>query len=216
MDIDIEVNREYFNEVKFRNQMYADKLYTLMLESGEDSKELKNKYFNQLNLNALDKIVPFKDDVIVSYGLKTNTVYSDKKLMVLKYLEYYKSLYYNKNERSEEVVWLTALQTKTFTELYEVLSHILKPKDLIEFMDEVEKFSMDEFNLHEWEKEKLDKIVEETKIENAKAEGKNEGISQSKIEIAKRMLEEKIDILVISKVTGLSEEEIQRSQEKSD
>ena len=192
--------------------MYADKLYTLMLESGEDSKELKNKYFNQLNLNALDKIVPFKDDVIVSYGLKTNTVYSDKKLMVLKYLEYYKSLYYNKNERSEEVVWLTALQTKTFTELYEVLIHILKPKDLIEFMDEVERFSMDEFNLHEWEKEKLDKIVEETKMENAKAEG----ISQRNIEIAKNLLNMNMNISDISIATGLSKEEIKKLKEKDD
>ena len=192
--------------------MYADKLYTLMLESGEDSKELKNKYFNQLNLNALDKIVPFKDDVIVSYGLKTNTLYSDKKLMVLKYLEYYKSLYYNKNERSEEVVWLTALQTKTFTELYEVLIHILKPKDLIEFMDEVERFSMDEFNLHEWEKEKLDKIVEETKMENAKAEG----ISQRNIEIAKNLLNMNMNISDISIATGLSKEEIKKLKEKDD
>ena len=216
MDIDIEVNREYFNEVKFRNQMYADKLYTLILESGEDSKELKNKYLIQLNLNALDKIVPFKEDIIVSYGLKTNTVYSDKKLMVLKYLEYYKSLYYNKHERSEEVVWLTALQAKTFTEIYEVLSHILEPKDLIEFMNEVERFSMDEFNLHEWEKEKLDKIVEETKMENAKAEGLSEGISQRNIEIAKNMIKEKMDISIISKVTGLSKEEVQKLQEKDD
>ena len=87
---------------------------------------------------------------------------------------------------------------------------------LIEFLGEVERFIMDEFNLHEWEKEKLDKIVKETKMENAKAEGLSEGISQSKIEIAKNMLEEKMDISIISKVTGLSKEEIQKLQEKDD
>ena len=129
---------------------------------------------------------------------------------VLKYLEYYKSLYYNKHDRSEEVVWLTSLLSKSFSELYEVLSHILDSKELIEFMNEVERFSMDEFNLHEWEKEKLDAIVEQTKMENAKAEG----ISQSKIEIAKNLLNMNMSISDVAKATDLSKEEIQKLQEK--
>ena len=69
---------------------------------------------------------------------------------------------------------------------------------------------MDEFNLHEWEKEKLDAIVEQTKMENAKAEGLSEGISQSKIEIAKNLLKKGMDISDISDVTGLSKEEVQK------
>ena len=60
---------------------------------------------------------------------------------------------------------------------------------------------------------KLDKIVEETKMENAKAEGLSEGISQSKIEIAKNLLKKGMDISDISDVTGLSKEEIQKLQE---
>ena len=75
---------------------------------------------------------------------------------------------------------------------------------------------MDEFNLHEWEKEKLEAIVEQTKMGNAKAEGKTEGISQSKIEIAKNMLEDGLDLDTIIKYTNLSKEEIQKLQEKGD
>jgi predicted transposase/invertase (TIGR01784 family) len=41
-----------------------------------------------------------------------------------------------------------------------------------------------------------------------KAEGREEGIASEKIKIAKSLLEQKIDIEIISKSTGLTKEEI--------
>jgi len=74
--------------------------------------------------------------------------------------------------------------------------------------------SKDEFVLHEWEKEKLDALVEYEKISNAQEEGKIEGIEQGsrqeKLEIAKNMLVKGTDIEYISEVTGLTKKEIEK------
>lgn len=51
----------------------------------------------------------------------------------------------------------------------------------------------------------------EGKIEGEK-EGKKQGILESKIKIAKNMLKEKFAINMISKITGLKKEEIEKIQ----
>ena len=48
--------------------------------------------------------------------------------------------------------------------------------------------------------------------EGAYDDGKEEGIKENKIEIAKKMLEEKMDFKIISKLTGLTKEEIKNLQ----
>ena len=47
--IEIEINREDFSLVKYRNKMYADKVSSMMLESGDNYKKLEDIYFYQLN-----------------------------------------------------------------------------------------------------------------------------------------------------------------------
>ena len=47
--VEIEINREDFSLVKYRNKMYADKLSSMLLESGDNYKKLENIYFYQLN-----------------------------------------------------------------------------------------------------------------------------------------------------------------------
>ena len=69
--------------------------------------------------------------------------------------------------------------------------------------------SKDEFVLHEWNKELFDDLVKYNEIEDATNEGKNIGIKESRVEIAKNMLKENIDIKTISKVTGLTIEDVQ-------
>ena len=43
--VEIEINREDFNRVKYRNKMYADKVSSLILESGENIKKLEEFIF---------------------------------------------------------------------------------------------------------------------------------------------------------------------------
>ena len=83
--------------------------------------------------------------------------------------------------------------------------------------------SKDGFILHEWQKDKFDALVKYNEIELGieegkalgKAEGKAEGIKENTIKIARNMLNMKMSIKDISKATGLTEENIQRLNEKN-
>ncbi len=54
--------------------------------------------------------------------------------------------------------------------------------------------------------------VHNTLMLNAREEGYESGVEQNKLGIAKNMLKENIDIEIISKVTGLTKEEIKELQ----
>ena len=93
----------------------------------------------------------------------------------------------------------------------------------------IEMFS-DEFHLHDWEKDKWDKIIRDREIEEGKQEGitigkkegitigkkegKQEGITIGKKEgivgMIKNMLKENMDINSISRVSGESISEIKK------
>ena len=55
-----------------------------------------------------------------------------------------------------------------------------------------------------------DKLLREGAYDDGLTHGKEEGIKENKIEIAKNMLEEKMDLKIISKLTGLPKEEIKK------
>lgn len=207
--IDIEVNRESFNDIKLRNLMFADKGYSMLLETGDNYHLLNDKILYQLNLNAIEKQILIGDDVVVPYGLKSKMVYNENKKIVIKYLAYYRHLYYNKSTKKKSDICLAALTAKTFSELEEMLSHVLTPKDKDRFIREVIQMSKEEFSLHEWEKEKLDALVESEKRKNAINEGIEQGSKQEKLAIAKNMLLKGIDVQTIVEVTNLSKEEIE-------
>ena len=129
--------------------------------------------------------------------------------MIVKGLEKNRELY-NSGVREKDVIWLTALTSKNFSELYEIISHLLPEKELREFMEGAITMSKDEFVLHEWNKELFDDLVKYNEIEDATNEGKNIGIKESKAEIAKNLFNMKMSIEDISKATGLTLEEVQK------
>ena len=93
--IDVEINRSSFEKVKLRNSLYCDKLYSVLLEMGDKTTKLKDIYLYQLNLNTMDKSITYGEDKIVSFSLVTKNIFIKNKFMILKYLEFYRELYYN-------------------------------------------------------------------------------------------------------------------------
>ena len=226
--IDIEMNRSKFQNIYLRNLEYLKKLSTMLWKEGEDIQNLKEKKVIQINLNANEK-ENTPDDIIASCGLLTGYIYDVNGLVFSKNLEENHYLYYNEGVRRKDVIWLTALTSKTFTELYKLISQVLEKSVALKFMEDVVDMSKDEFILHEWEKDKFDELVKTNELESAINEGKAIGFEDGKaagfedgeksgiikgtnkrnIEIAKNMLKENIDIKTISKVTGLRVEDIQ-------
>ena len=213
--IDIEMNKSKFETVLQRNIKYKDKLSSMLPESEGDFKNLTSNKLYQLNLNAypFEKIL---DDIIVLYGLKTHHIYSSDECMVIKNLERYRDLYYNKSNKEKDVIWLTILTSRTFTELYELSRHILSKEKVKKLMEAAISMSKDGFILHEWQKDKFDALVKYNEIEDAKKEGKAEGTKEKAIEIAKNLIKENVDINIIVKSTGLTKKDINLLKENTD
>ena len=216
--IDIEMNRSKFRDIYERNRQYLEKISNLLFEKGESIKNLKDKNLYQLNINA-NKQEKVTNDMIVSYGIITKDIYPSAR-MIVKGLERYREMYYS-GDRRKKVIWLTVLAARTFTELYELVSQLLKTDEVKRFMEVVEDMCKDEFVLHEWQQDKMEELVKHKEIENAtnegKAigidEGKAIGINEGKIEVAKNLLKKNMNLEDISEVTGLSLKQINEIKE---
>ena len=216
--VDIEMNRSKFESVFERNDKYKNRISNIIFEKGESLKELKTKHVYQLNLNASPQ-EEILEDTIVRYGLKTKKIYSSNESVIMKSLERYRDLYYN-GIREEEVILLTMLTARNFSELYEFGKKILDEEELRKLMEASINMSKDGFVIHAWQKEKMDALVKYNEIEDAKKEGKALGIEEGKAEgikesttlIARNMLKKKMSIKDISEITGLTEEDIQKLQ----
>ena len=204
--IDIEMNRSKFEYVMERNFNYLDKIATIIFEKGKSIKDINNI---QLNLN----ISPFEEDledIIVPYGLLTQKIYPSNKRLIIKSLALYSKLYYNEGVKTKEIIWYMMLIARTFSELYELSKQILDEKEVNRLMEAMIEMSNDGFILHEWQKDKMDALVKQNEMEGAKQEGIEQGIMENKIEIAKNMLKENMDIQTISRLTNLTETDIQK------
>ncbi len=219
--IDVEMNKSKFEYVSNRNFSYGDIISTRLIEKGEDINNLKYKYVYQLNLNENPYEDTLEDDIVL-YGLKTHKIYNSNRHTLIKSLELYRNLYYNKGNTEDEVIWYTMLTARTFSELYELASKVLDEEKVQRLMEGVIRMSQDEFIIHEWQKEKMDALVKLNEMEGAKKEGLDEGkalgieegksigIKEKAKEIAKNLLNMKMSIEDISKATGLTVEEIEK------
>lgn len=98
-------------------------------------------------MNTQDKEIEYGEEIIVPYSLTTRSVYIEQDKIVLKYLEYYKKLYYTDKKKLDEVgMWLAGLGATSFLELFDIFSNIL---DVTKFIREVIKMNGEYFNIHE-------------------------------------------------------------------
>ena len=175
--VNIEVNREYFKNVERRNFIFADKLNSMLLESGQTTKDISDKVFIQLNLNAVDKLdenkekLKYGSDKVVTYGVNSKKVYNQSKYVLVKYLAYYRDLYYNKCEKLDESsLWLVLLGSKSYQELYQVAGELFNDRMRDKFIRKVIDMVKDGHIFADWELEKLNDLAEYTKQVNMEKE----------------------------------------------
>ena len=177
---------------------------------GDKKIKLKDTVLCQLNLNVVDKNYDLPDDVICLCSLKTNKIYQNNKFIFLKYLVNFRKIYYNDDiEKTRGEIWLAALTAENFTELNEILIHILTDEERCRFIRRAIKMSKSKINLAEWEAEKLNELVREKARESAMNEGIIKGREEGIKETIINMLKKDIPIIMISEVTGKTQEEIE-------
>ena len=216
--INCELNNSSFNDyLAVRNELYTSKLFTLMFESGDGKDKFLSKRLIQLNLNTENISINYGEDIILPYGVKTGKFYSQNKETILKYLAYYKNLYYNLGVKLNKAeLWLVVILCENLVELYDLLENLLTKEKRDKFIRKVIEMSKDEFILSEWEKEKMDYLKEMARIKDAEDKGMAKGIQQgiqqgiqeNKKEIILNMHNDNMSIEVISKYTNLSVEEV--------
>ena len=203
--IEIEINRSDFNKVKHRNFIYQNKIYSMIPEKGNNPKDIDNVIFYQLNLNTENKTETYGEHVIVPYDTTTKEIYIDNYYTILKYLEFYHKLYYTKSRKLERgELWLAALMSNSFSELYDILSKILSPDKLELIIEESKKTSLNDFNLHAWKQKEMKDLV----INKRNRISRKEGIQYEKNETIKNMLKENISYELISKIVKKPIDEI--------
>ena len=203
--ITVEMNHYQYEDVRLRNQIFLEKLHTMQYEVGDEYKVLKSKYLYQLNLNAKDNYKNKGENIIVSYDITDHSIFNDNVKTFIKHLEYYKDMFYTNSElMSFDEIFMAGLMAKNFTDLYHIMKNILSDKELNKFMESVINMSKDNFVLHEWAKEEMDKLVMDTAIER----GRSEGIEQKELDMIKSMLKNNAEYDFISKVSGKPIEKI--------
>lgn len=211
MYISIEMNKDYYDGLFLKNTAYVQKVASSMYSTGEDfSSEFK---IYQINFDNFTRFKGKKE--IYKFIMKeedTNEVLDEYYINYHVDLEYIYNTCYNKsvNELSkfERYCLMLMADTKEFASKISGDDKIMnKVKNKIEVLSEDEKM------IGLYDAEKIAEKVKNTQIKSAKNEGIKEGIEkgieQNKLETVKNMLNENININIISKVTGFSIEQIQ-------
>ena len=204
--IELEVNSCDKPYVHPRNMSYICDIYAhhtlVRREYNEDTKII------QINLN---------------YGIKDNknirvykVIDEDGKLYVKNFyiydvnMEYYKKIWYDKNEEEIEKNKYLIMMDLEKEELIKISKD---DKVVYKYMEDLENLNkMSEFR--EYMTYEMDKeIIHNTEIHEATKKGKKEGLEEGKkesaIDIAKIMLKDDVDVNTISKYTGLTINEIE-------
>ena len=212
--INVEVNNAYKKDVYIRNFLYFCKLISSNLEKTKDYTKLKKHI--QLNLTwNLQNYLPFdisnkKKIIFYVKDEETNEkVFKDKFKIVNINMDYYLELWYSKNVENENP-FLLLLAAPTI----EQVDKISRGDMLMEkIAKSVKKLNFDPKITEEIAFENEHEIWANTMHSRGVEEGTRQGIEQGskekQLEIAKNMVKEKIDISLISKVTGLTQEEIE-------
>ena len=124
---------------------------------------------------------------------------------------------YEKDKSNAVLQWMKFLDNPEDMEVRKIME---ENQDIKEAKEELDKISQDDRLRRMALKAELERMDQEQRLYEAKRDGKaegeaigrksgiKEGIKKNKEETALKMLEEKIDIELISKITGLTEEEI--------
>ena len=193
--LNIEVNNNSSLEVLERNIKYAHRLFSKKVKTEDNN--YKYSQVIQINLNNFSFISNNKIIDIYTESNEDNLVLSDKLVFIQIYVPNLRKKWYNEGEKSlsEREKYILALVDMDLDKL----KCLGDEKVMNEYLKEAEEVSFED-----WFGEAYDK---EWAL-------KDEGKREEKIEIAKNMLKDNVDINLIKKYTNLTEEEITALKEE--
>lgn len=165
--VDLEINREKVEDILNRNFTYITKEHTMQFKKNINYKDFYKYKTIQLNLNTR----PFGteingEDIFSVRSNNTGKQVIDNFEIIIKYLEYFRNLYYTNNGKCKKgQIWLAMLMSKSFSELGRFLEELLDPEERDHFLMEVINMCSNEFFVHQWLGEKTAREIVESTIE---------------------------------------------------
>ena len=198
--LNIELNNSYYPALHNRNASYIFSKYSEEVKVSETYNKMK--MFIQINLTkGLSKDYPSLE-IYTLKGEKSNKKYIDNLIILEFNIDKIKDEWYNGISEYNFVAALD-LEGEELNKICEGDKYMELFEKEVKRLNQNQKFT--EFMSAKEEEEKLKKTL----IEDAKNEGIQKGEMKKQIEIAKNMLENKMDLKLISKLTELSISEIE-------
>ena len=196
--LNIEMNNTYYKGLFLKNNTYLNKIRSEAYESGDDYLDVEGVI--QINI---DNFTHYKrNKLIYKFEMREE---STGELECEKLESYHIDLEYLKNNcYNEEGNSLETLLQLFIVEDEELLDKLRRKEDMEKAVNELERLSSDKRIIGLYDAEKVARKTLNTQLKSAKLDG----IEERNIEIAKNMKNENMDIELISKITGLSIEEI--------
>lgn len=211
--LSLEMNKDYYEGLMIKNGSYYSKLETEQFERGDNY--LDYKQIIQINFDDFNKYKGKK--LVYEFMMRekdTNEVETD----LIK--SYHIDLTYLNNKEYNECREIEKLCLMFKEEISKYEKEIRKDDIMDRAYEELESISKDEKIIGLYDAEAVqrkvmntrllyaEKVGREQGIEQGTQEGIKEGVQKEKIEIAKSMLKENLELSLISKITGLSLDQI--------
>ena len=201
----IEMNKEYYEFIDSKNYQYLYREAGSLYDTGEDYQDRKTKLISFNNYRN-KKIPSLKMGSYVFIDPKTKLRIEDIESYEI-YLPNYKKVCY---DSSELEVSLSLFSADSFDKMRKLTNN---PRD-IKIIEELERLAMDEeFKLHynaEAVKRKTENSIKKESYQHGLEDGIEEGSKKEKLEIAQAMLNDGDSIDKVSRITGLSIDEIEK------
>ncbi len=214
--INLECNKEYYEGLFSKNNAYQHKLAAEQLLSGENW--IEEKKIIQINFDYFSR---FDERTIIKFMIMDEERHLVETKNYEKYhvnLDLILKMYYNESDKlskEEKKLLLLALNTK------KEIEEIVKGDDMMEKAGKkLTELSEDEELIGMYDKELMERKIRNTMIKSAEIDaekrgmargmekGLQKGIEQTQKQVVINMLNENINVSVVQKVTGLTENEI--------
>jgi len=220
---DVEMQVQDFGNIDKRSSVYMATLETEGIKKGEDYKQAKKVIaINLLNFeyykrNSYHNIAHMKFEktkeneyVDMGYSNEEELATNDLEMHFIEIPKFEKKNP-GANTKLEQWLWLLAGREEKLEMARK------KNKEIDKAIDIIDQMSMDEKEWNLYISRQRAIWDYNTGMRTAREEGMKKGVEEGakleKLEIARNMLKEKVDIQIIAKVTGLTKEEIEKLEE---
>lgn len=204
--INIEMNKYFWPEIENRNMSYFSKIFSSQYEKGKGREQFRqSKKCIQINFNNYNYPVNREISISRFKDIETNEELTDKIEIHQVNTEVIRNGCYNKSNEELSVLEkiVMCLKTNDVDDMEKIVGGRMKS-----IIDKVMELSKDERLIGLYNTEELAKTREYGMKMAGIEEGIQKGIEQKERQVVINMLNENLDINLISKITGLTQEQI--------